>query len=122
MKWKPWESSECPHCGSALEVLTEETRDGYAFDGDEVRCVSCRCPGAISVDDNYEDDMTAWANMHDDPECECDWCKMRQAQNDVSNLRDIVREYRADHDRTYHQGRACECEICKRADKEVPRG
>lgn len=41
---------------------------------------------------------------------------------EVERLRAIVREYRADHDRTYHQGRACEFPTCQQADKEAPRG
>jgi N6-adenosine-specific RNA methylase IME4 len=53
--WKEWPES-CPECGWSLEVFSEDHRDGWAIDGDPVRCVNeeCKAKGHISAD--AEDD------------------------------------------------------------------
>jgi hypothetical protein len=50
-RWKEW-PEDCPECGGSLEVFTRHTEDGWAGDGDTVRCVDpeCRTTGHISVD------------------------------------------------------------------------
>jgi hypothetical protein len=47
--WKDW-PEDCPECGSALEVLSGDPRDGWATDGDPVRCTECPAIGYISCD------------------------------------------------------------------------
>ena len=68
--WKTW-PDECKHCGGALEILTTDPRDGWGFDGDALRCAECQCPGYLAVFDG--DDVCAV--MHDEPDCDCEWCK-----------------------------------------------
>ena len=50
-RWKEW-PEDCPECGMALEVFTNEAEDGYACDGDKVRCIDPECgtTGQISAD------------------------------------------------------------------------
>jgi len=70
MPWRNWEFDHCPYCGNIAEIETE-AEEGFAIDGDNARCVECGCPGSITV----EDDLHAFINWHDEPNCECDWCK-----------------------------------------------
>lgn len=72
MVWKNWEFGNCPHCGNIAEVDTD-AEDGFANDGGRVRCVECGCPGGITAD--FDEDIGAIVNWHDEPNCECDWCK-----------------------------------------------
>ena len=59
--WKPW-PDQCDNCGSDTEIFTEESlEDGYAYDGDEVRCVECGAVGQWSV---YDEDE-AYTVFHD---------------------------------------------------------
>ncbi len=71
--WQSFEDS-CLHCGDDAEVYTDTGRDNYAGDGDEARCVSCACPGHVSVGDE-EDGGHAWIVWHDEPGCNCQWCR-----------------------------------------------
>ena len=64
-------ATECLNCGSDdVEVLTSLTEPNMAYDGDTCRCAECSCPGIVSAD---EDD--AHISWHDEPDCDCDWCK-----------------------------------------------
>ena len=65
-KWRPFDG-ECDHCGCGSEVLTASGRDGFAYDGDLVRCDECGFPGTLVVE---EDDV--WIHWHDD--CDCKRC------------------------------------------------
>ena len=69
-KWRPWPGGECPHCGDSLEVLTNEAREYWACVDDPLRCVACGCPGYIT---EYDDECVT-ENMHDEPDCDCEWC------------------------------------------------
>ena len=75
-RWKPlpdtW-GDQCPYCGDDLEVFTDSPDDSL-YDGDPVRCVTCKCPGQASVDDD-----SGYIAMHDEPDCDCDWCKAHPA-------------------------------------------
>ena len=50
-EWKRWDNPDdtCPKCDSIPEVLTDETREGYAVDGDKVRCPECDEEGRMAV-------------------------------------------------------------------------
>jgi len=50
-EWKMWDNPDdtCPSCDSIPEVLTSETRNGYAVDGDSVRCPECDTRGVMMV-------------------------------------------------------------------------
>ena len=49
--WKDW-PEECPECGGPLQVFSDEPEDGWACDGDKVRCIDPECgtTGQISAD------------------------------------------------------------------------
>lgn len=47
--WKEW-PEECPDCPGDLEVFSDDYRDGWAWDGDPVRCCNCGIEGYISYD------------------------------------------------------------------------
>jgi hypothetical protein len=84
-EWKDWDGEQCHHCGNDAEVLT--TCDhGEACDGDEVRCVGCGCPGGISTDE-----VEAWVNWHDEPDCDCWWCNS-QAEREKKDERIAILE------------------------------
>jgi len=70
-EWKvlDWPDS-CAHCGDGFEVYTDHKNEGYAYDGDEVRCLSCRMPGYVSADGE-----SAYIQWHEEPDCDCEWCK-----------------------------------------------
>lgn len=53
-RWKGW-PEDCPECGGPLEVFTRHAGDGWAGDGDTVRCVDPECgiAGHISVDTEH---------------------------------------------------------------------
>lgn len=86
-KWKPWAFDECPHCGSdAVEVFTTCKGEGLAWDGDKARCSECKCPGHVSctgddLDGESERAVIAW---HDEPDCDCEWCKANPAGGGVA--------------------------------------
>lgn len=69
--WRPLHG-DCESCGSDIEVLTDSHKDFCACDGDDVRCVDCRCPGNVSCDADEDGLGIAW---HDEPGCECEWCR-----------------------------------------------
>jgi len=71
-EWKPWPFEECVHCGSTGLVFTDAD-EGYAWDGDDVVCQECGCPGQIVVSGMIDD--SAYVSWHDDPNCDCEWCK-----------------------------------------------
>jgi len=48
-QWKEW-PEDCPECGGSLEVLSDDYREGWAADGDQVRCTDCKAAGYISCD------------------------------------------------------------------------
>ena len=54
--WKEW-PEECDECGYTLEVLSEDPRPAWVFDGDPVRCPECGAQGIISC--SAEDDAYA---------------------------------------------------------------
>ncbi len=86
-QWMSVGWGECHACGGAAEVLT--TLEGEkAFDGDLARCTDCGCPGNVSVDDSLDapdgDDGVASIQWHDEPDCDCWWCK---TQNQLDTLR-----------------------------------
>ena len=68
--WVEWEFDECPHCGAAAEILTS-AKPGFAFDGDEARCMRCGMPGHICCDS----ETPASIVWHDEADCDCEWCK-----------------------------------------------
>ncbi len=74
-EWRQF-SGDCIFCGDEAEVLTNAGQDNFAYDGDEARCVSCRCPGSVIVPG---DDDSAYIVWHDEPDCDCEWCKMSRA-------------------------------------------
>ncbi|MFH1719264.1 MAG: hypothetical protein ABIF19_18075 [Planctomycetota bacterium] len=68
--WQLWTGSDdCLYCGASLEVYTD-AKPGWFCEDDDVRCTECGCPGVMCADG--ED---AWVSMHDEPGCECEWCK-----------------------------------------------
>lgn len=85
-QWRSWEGN-CSWCGDDVEVLTTSGRDNYAFDGDEARCVSCRCPGGVSVP---ADDEAAYIDWHEEPDCQCEWCKTARAREDLAQAQAII--------------------------------
>jgi hypothetical protein len=76
--WRPW-PDDCNHCGGALEILTDETRDDWGFDGDELRCSECKCPGYLAV--CAVDDVCSV--MHDEPVCDCEWCNTHPQEEEA---------------------------------------
>jgi hypothetical protein len=70
-KWQKF-NDECLHCGGEAEVLTDTGKDNLAYDGDEARCTDCGCSGYVVV---YADEEEAYISWHDDPDCNCEWCK-----------------------------------------------
>jgi hypothetical protein len=72
--WKPldWDE-ECPRCRNGIEVLTASKEDNTAYEGDEVRCVSCHAPGSISSDGDR-----AWITWEEDDHENgtTDYCKL----------------------------------------------
>ena len=78
---KIWKShpAECNHCGGNSEICTYEGLDeGWEYDGDEMRCVECKCPGQWNV---FDED-SAYESWHDEPGCTCDWCKAHFDKDD----------------------------------------
>jgi len=69
-EWRPF-GDECKWCGDEAQVLTDSGRDNVAYDGDAARCEDCGCPGIARVDE----DGLGWIEWHDEPNCQCDWCK-----------------------------------------------
>jgi len=47
--WKDWPEG-CPECGCGLQALTTHAEEGWATDGDPVRCTYCGATGSIDVD------------------------------------------------------------------------
>ena len=68
-EWKIFKGDQCLHCGSAAEVFTEGDGE-YIYDSEDARCVECGCPGSVGVDDGR-----AYILWHDEPKCDCEWCK-----------------------------------------------
>jgi hypothetical protein len=80
-EWKSVEWGECLHCGDAAEIFTDAPC-GQAFDGDETRCVGCRCYGSVIVDESRESsDGVSMADIawHDESpgDCDCWWCRWK---------------------------------------------
>ena len=49
--WK-YHPGGCDHCGNDSEIFTDEgEEEGYGYDGDPIRCVSCGAEGYWSVAD-----------------------------------------------------------------------
>ena len=72
--WQDW-PDECPHCGAGAEVFTVSGKPNAASDGDEARCKDCHCPGVICITDPDEDSAGNYIDWHDEPNCQCEWCK-----------------------------------------------
>jgi hypothetical protein len=49
--WKDW-PEDCPECGGSLQIFSKDPRDGWAVDGETVRCMDPECGtrGQISAD------------------------------------------------------------------------
>jgi len=79
--WRLWPHDECLHCGSAVEVFTDAPEEMLTED-DEARCVECGCPGTVGIQDGGPDDCddVAYINWHDEPDCDCEWCKAHPAE------------------------------------------
>jgi hypothetical protein len=75
-RWQHFED-ECIHCGDGAEVLTGTGRDNYAYDGDKARCVGCGCPGTVNI--SGHEGEAATIDWHDEPDCDCDWCRTHPA-------------------------------------------
>lgn len=73
-EWRPF-NDECPHCGDDAEVFTTTGQDNLAYDGDKARCVTCNCPGGVVLDDAPDYEGSAYIAWHDEPNCDCEWCK-----------------------------------------------
>jgi len=71
-KWKDIDWDQCSHCGNEIEVFTDEIKKGWVIEGDSARCKDCQRPGYVDV---YEEQDSAYIEWHDEPDCECDWCK-----------------------------------------------
>jgi len=70
-RWMSFDD-ECAFCGtSPVDVLTKSQVVGEAYDGDAVRCPECGLPGGIMADE----DGKAYVDWHDEPSCDCEWCK-----------------------------------------------
>src|SRR5437879_2503203 len=74
VEWRDF-NAECPYCGCRAEVLTDTGKDNWAVDGDEARCAECHCPGSVVV----SEEPLAEISWHDDPACDCEWCKTHPA-------------------------------------------
>jgi hypothetical protein len=61
---------DCPECGAAPVITTDCKVDGHFYDGDEVRCSDCGCPGYFSADE--DGGVISW---HQEADCDCEWCK-----------------------------------------------
>jgi len=60
--WK-YHPEECDNCGGSSEIFTDvESKEGYGFDGDPMRCLNC---GAIGYWTVYDED-DAYCNWVDD--------------------------------------------------------
>lgn len=69
-QWQPLDHQECIYCGDEAEVFTNIGELGMAWDGDAARCVDCHCPGVVIADEGC-----ARVQWHDEPGCDCEWCK-----------------------------------------------
>jgi hypothetical protein len=51
-QWRHW-ADECGECGGDAEILTDQTEEGWADDGDALRCtdVGCGATGSVCVMD-----------------------------------------------------------------------
>lgn len=52
--WK-YHPSGCDHCGDDIQIFTgEDEEEGYGYDGDPIRCVSCGAEGywSVATEDN----------------------------------------------------------------------
>lgn len=78
--WRPFKGGECLHCGDDAEVLTDSGQDDFAYDGDEARCVGCGCPGSVRIEAEDEASCDNGIVWHDEPNCDCQWCKEHPAQ------------------------------------------
>lgn len=48
--WKPF-YDDCDRCGgSDVQVFTDAKEDGYAFDGDNAKCLECGLLGGVCID------------------------------------------------------------------------
>jgi hypothetical protein len=56
--WKDW-PEDCPECGGSLQVFTDDPREGWATDGDSVRCVDPECGATGHISADAEDDCYA---------------------------------------------------------------
>lgn len=64
-EWKLF-NDECTRCGNVAEVFTDADQEGYAYDGDDARCVECGLLGNVSVGDEKEDgDCIAYIDWND---------------------------------------------------------
>jgi len=72
-QWRPF-TDECHYCGDSAEVFTDSGKDNWAYDGDSARCVSCKCPGAVVIEEEGMHSMNR-ISWHDEAGCDCEWCK-----------------------------------------------
>ena len=52
-EWQLMKFDDCPHCGDSLEVLTDNDKPDWYYDGDDVRCTNCDFKSCISVDEDH---------------------------------------------------------------------
>lgn len=57
--WVLADEFECGECGASAEVLTSSKKEGYYFDGDNVRCTECDLKGGIDI--HEDEDGNAYA-------------------------------------------------------------
>ena len=51
-KWKEIDCAECSECGGLAEIFTDLKEHNYGWDGDLVRCTSCKHTGHWSCDED----------------------------------------------------------------------
>ena len=51
--WKDW-PEDCPECGGPLQVFSDHPEDGWARDGDTVRCIDSECGTTGQISANGE--------------------------------------------------------------------
>ena len=74
-KWRPIDWDGCDLCGDSAEIYTDAD-DGYAYDGDPARCVSCGAVGHVSADE----DTPVWINWYCGDGGEIAACETRAAR------------------------------------------
>lgn len=62
-KWQDF-NDECTRCGSSdVHVLTDATKEGYAYDGDDAECIECGLKGSVCIDRDENENGEATAHI-----------------------------------------------------------